>query len=715
MSLALEPVTPHSVPLASFLEEFSESLCSTTAGQLTPLFTPEVLEAAKPVLNLFGEPLIPSQANVTAAMAHAFRYHPSVICSSEMSTGKSRMATGVAALIQAKRVLVLAPPHLVVKWGKEIRTLLPGAQTAILRNLSDVDAFSTLQNHTRWPLFAILSRERAKLSYAKRPSILEKVIHSRQDNRLETYYVYVCPQCGSRVDTKDEIPVTPRTLLPGQQCRTCQSPLWTFDPDGPRRYALADYIGKHHPRCFDLLIADEIQEFKARSSAQALAFALLLGKCRRGLSLTGTLSSGRSTSLFHLLWRMNPAIKAGFKISDEARWVDLYGTWETRTTDEQLHKVIAVGKESKRRVHVSVRERPGISPHIIPHLVSHTAFFQLKDLGMALPPYREFVEEHVLSPDLCKNYETLKLAARDLIAKGRKTRDGHLLSSTIQALLAYPDRAWMGECLTNNKGETLFTLAPLPDHLLLPKEQALLTYVAQQRRLGRRVLVFCTHTQSKDITARLNSILCKAGLRSTILPASIPPERRMQWIDDRTAEGLDALICNPKLIATGLDLIAYPSIKWYEVEYSTYLVRQASRRSWRPFIQKQAVEVSFSLYKQTFQEQAWALVAAGIKSALQTEGDLTSEGLSDYQQTDDLMTQLIRQVLDRNATVLSAETMFAELAALYTIDQRQSDKPVLADTVYPPNPEDILIPETLIPTPRRGKTTSTLQLSLFGA
>ena len=716
MPPTLAAVTPQTVPLATFLQDFSESLCTSTANQLTPLYSPEIFEAAQPIFRQFGKTktLLPAQANIAAAMAHAFTYANSAICSAEMSTGKTLLGGAVAALLRSKRTLVLCPPHLTIKWSKELRELLPGVHVSILRSMSDVRAFAALPPSSQWPLFAILSRERSKLSFSKRPALIAKTQRTTQHDEVMTYQIYLCPQCGKRVDTKDDIPVTPQTLKPGQQCKYCRSPLWTFDPEGPRRYALADFLGRQFPKLFDLLVGDECQEFKARGSAQGLAFSLLINKCRRVLALTGTLSSGKATSLFHILWRMNPLLRTTFKSSDEPRWVDLYGTWETRTTDEQLHKVLVMGKESKRRVHVSVRERPGISPHLIPHLVSNTAFFQLRDLGLALPPYREHVKECHLAGELAQNYERLKAAARMLIPLGRRTRDGHLVSSVIQALLAYPDRAWQGESITDNTGVVRFTLDPLDEGTLLPKEQDLIELIKQERSAGRRVLVYCTHTQTRDITNRLDHILQHAGLRSAILPATVAPERRMQWIDDRTTQGLDVLITNPRLVSTGLDLIDYPTLAWFEVDYSTYLVRQASRRSWRPFLQKRPVHVEFLLYRQTMQEHAWALVAAGIKSALQTEGDLTASGICHYQQADDIMTQLVQQVLDQNASVLSAESMFAELAVLYEQDRPAAPAEDPApEIVYPPTPPKPPIIHAAVRPSKRDQSVN--QLPLFAA
>jgi len=707
--------TPITVPLGEFLETFSDALCTTTANQLTPQFTSQLLDLVQPKLRQFGgEPLYPAQGNVTAALAHAFTTHTSAMCSAEMSTGKTRIGTGVAALLRSRRTLIFSPPHLVGKWKDEIHTLLPGAQAVILRSITDILQFTSLPTDGPWPLFGILGRERAKLSYAKRCAMVPKV--TRLDTR--TFQHFHCPQCGHRVDNKDGIPQTPKSLKRGAYCGNCQSPLWTYDPTGPRRVALADYLGKKHPRLFDFLILDEAHEAKSLGSAQGLAFGLLAQKYRRVLALTGTLSSGKSTSIFHILWRMNPELKAAFKHTDEARWVDLYGTWETRTTQADVHQVLLVGKESKRRVHVTVRERPGISPHIIPYLVSNTAFFQLRDLGVALPPYKEHVQECHLTSELQANYEQLKQAARRLIPIGRRNKDGHLISSLVQALLAYPDRATQGETITDKHGTIRFQLEPLSDDVILPKEQALIDLILRERTQGRRVLVYCTHTQTKDITTRLHRLLNAAGIRSLILTAAVNPERRMQWITDQTRQGLDALLCNPKLVATGLDLLDYPTIAWMEVDYSTYLVRQASRRSWR-IKQTHPVHVHYFLYKGSVQEHAWAHVAAGINEGLKTEGDLTSEGINLYQQPDDLMTEIIKQVLDRNASVLSAETMFAQLAQTYQQDgiRDTSDIPITPDPIstqtYPETPPQLIIPPNI--TTRKKCHDTTIQLNLFAA
>ena len=74
-----------------------------------------------------------------------------------------------------------------------------------------------------------------------------------------------------------------------RNCADCGSPLWQADKSGPARYPLADYV-KHRMRgFFDLLVGDEVHEYKGRGSAQGIAAGVLADACGKSLSLSGTL------------------------------------------------------------------------------------------------------------------------------------------------------------------------------------------------------------------------------------------------------------------------------------------------------------------------------------------------------------------------------------------------------------------------------------------
>ena len=57
------------------------------------------------------------------------------------------------------------------------------------------------------------------------------------------------------------------------------------------------------------------------------------------------------------------------------------------------------------------------------------------------------------------------------------------------------------------------------------------------------------------------------GLRVAILGSNIDPRKREEWIAKR-ANTIDVLICNPRLVETGLDLVQFSTVIFFEIEYS---------------------------------------------------------------------------------------------------------------------------------------------------
>ena len=99
---------------------------------------------------------------------------------------------------------------------------------------------------------------------------------------------------------------------------------------------------------------------------------------------------------------------------------------------------------------------------------------------------------------------------------------------------------------------------------------------------------------------------------------------------------------------TGLDLVDFPTLVWYETDYSVYTMRQASRRSWR-IGQNQPVKVVFMVYDGTIQTDALKLVAKKMQSSLAVEGELPEEGLTTFgDDGQDLMMTLAKQIVNED-------------------------------------------------------------------
>src|SRR5206468_12343082 len=85
----------------------------------------------------------------------------------------------------------------------------------------------------------------------------------------------------------------------------------------------------------------------------------------------------------------------------------------------------------------------------------------------------------------------------------------------------------------------------------------------------------------RDVTRRLETILSAQGIRVAVLTSQLPPDHREIWYEREMRKGTEVVICHPRLVQTGLDLIQFPTLIFYQSGYSIYVLRQASRRSWR--------------------------------------------------------------------------------------------------------------------------------------
>ena len=493
---------------------------------------------------------------------------------------------------------------------------MPGARTAIVRRVGDLTAvrrhdaaFAGSGGAGAPPLFVILSRESAKLGYRWRPAYVERLAGRAgggvRDEAGRPLKAVCCPRCGQVVRDEKGIPLEAADLgrkklrctadLPGDRAtrrpetfdarrpetaRRCNAPLWTADRTGPRRFPLADYILRRMPGFFDLVIADEGHEFKARGSAQGLALAALACAADRTLLMTGSLLGGYSSTLFHLLYRIDPAIRREFAYADELRWVARYGIIE-RITTKDGEEAGEDGRVSKRRGGRAKQiERPGIAPAILFHLIDKAVFLRLADVASGLPAYREHVvlfnldrtevsvgpaadpaDPAVPGPvsSQARAYERLAGALRVAVLQALAGGSRRLLGAYLQTLLAWPDACTREEAVVDPDGDRVIASAPaLPADRRYPKEVALLDLARRERAAGRRVLVLVTHTETRDLTPRITAILEAEGLRVAVLKShTVAADRREEWVAARVREGIDVLVCNPRIVQTGLDYVEY--------------------------------------------------------------------------------------------------------------------------------------------------------------
>jgi hypothetical protein len=151
------------------------------------------------------------------------------------------------------------------------------------------------------------------------------------------------------------------------------------------------------------------------------------------------------------------------------------------------------------------------------------------------------------------------------------------------------------------------------------------------------------------------------------------------------------------LVETGLDLLWFPTIYFYQTGYSLHTLRQASRRSWR-IGQKNPVMVKFFVYKGTTQTTCLRLMGKKMLVALMMEGKFSGEGIHSLEADDDMMSAMARELVERGRVGESANAVWADLKRERAIQMPAA--PVVLPTPESEGnelPEPNCLPELLSP------------------
>jgi len=709
--------------LSEFMKVHGEKIAAHVLETYKPIYNldPTVNEIA--VLDRLGTQrkalpgqeragLLPAQRHAAAALARSIRKNGVANCQAEMGTGKTTISTGVIELLDAYPAIVLCPPHLVPKWIREIEEVIPGAYAREIRRIGrnsdevyDVNdvrefldqykaAYDTAQkkggSKPKW--VAVVAHTSAKFGAGWQPAVINRKARDPLTGKIVD--ACACPGCGKVVMVEKDgfvVPVTDASELaekrqfchnriPGWELdadgrtkldtngdsvwgtRPCGTPLFEFN--GARRHSISEYITKHATGAFKLLIADEVHQFKSKSSDRGVAFHQLVTAVKWTLTLTGTFFGGKSTSIFWLLHRLNYGVRRDFAFHDEKRWARLYGVLETtrrrRRNEDADEDGVYTGN---RRYRNQAKEQPGVSPAIVSRLLDTTIFLSLKDLNLALPSYKEEVVALDMLDDQGQQYHSMDRSLKQLAIQSSR-----YLSTWLQWTLARPNSAFRDEVVVvdevddgDGKSVRRVPLMELPainpnGHKWLPKENWLADFCKVEKQQGRKVLVYVRQTGTRDIQDRVMMPLQANGLRVSILSGNVDPRKREEWIAKRV-NTIDVLICNPRLVETGLDLVQFSTVVFFEIEYSLYTLWQSVRRVWR-LGQTQPVKAIFSVYSSAMEATALALMGKKMKAAQLVYGDEVG-GAIVPEEEGDFLTQLARDVLE-GAKLSDLQTLFAD-------------------------------------------------------
>ena len=620
-----------------------------------------------------------AQTVAISALLKGFRKKRVLGLVAEMGCGKTLQSTYVTRLWAEKkgyptRNLILCPPTLVSTWKEELSEVLGDSAVVIDANGPDVIALlSKLRNEPFIPAkqeYWIIGLNRMKTNAA-----WESKLQVNKAGRL------CCPDCftvqakssladsdGKEADEdfaysvfeEDEWQLKHRRTI----CNHCKSPMWGNKNPHEKTYAPVFFIKKYLKRHFHFLVADEVHKMKGGETLQGAVLGQLAETLPKTLILTGTLSGGKASDVFYLIQRAF-ALNFGREeraeklpsYSELAKFVEKYGSIE-RVYRKTRFIDASTGRHSKEST--TIRELPGISPELLAHIfLEHTVFLRISDISDALPPYKEVLEFVDMDDEVKDIYDDFEKNIRHLIQNNMfsKDRDMRIVGQMMSSLMAWPDTPEKQIDIVDKKDKVVLTLPPLDNDILTPKDERLIECVQEANSQGRKCLIFAEYTGMGALD-HLEKRLSDAGLRVLVMKPSVPTHKRLEWIRNKMATGLyDNLICNPKLVETGLNLREFPEILFWQTGFSTFVLRQASRRSWRPG-QRQDVVVRFFIARGTIQEKAMALIAQKLQNALILEGELTDKGLVSLSGSNSI-SDLAREMLSATDGENSLESIFA--------------------------------------------------------
>ncbi len=753
--------------IPTYLKTYASELGQRIVDLYPPLHN--IDDPVSPLLDqLLREPF---QAQKVAVMGVVKKFQESRAAAvvAECGAGKTLIALASLWVHSEGRgftAIYLCPPHLVNKISREALITLPGVRVFFVEGIRDSNGSdapsgvnevklrrgqivreglrTTLTDlrlardgqsaGERWrrkicpgPALFIMSRERGKLSYrwrhvyeiARSGCFQGSVVNA--DSGKPVYL----GEDGERLLVTDFKKAKLREVLGGgtgeegrKERRSFYSALWEADGRRLRRFAPASFIGRYMKGYFDYFVADEVHELKGEDTAQGNVLGTLAACAGHTLVLTGTLLGGYAEELYPILFRLDARklIVRGFEHDEGGMraFGETYGLLEKITVIEPADNACSEGRITKR-----VRRRPGASPLVFGHyLMDLAAFLSLEDISSELPPYREEVVAVEMDPPLKAAYEELEGRIKEALRKRRGNQS--VVSTALNALLGYADRPHGWGELTGfeynpeTERRERFEIArpqDLDESVVWAKERRLVEEAKKCVASGRRMQVYAVFTRKRDVTARLEAILAKEGLRVAVLKAEVKPEAREAWYEKKLREGVEIFIAHPRLIALGLDLNFAADILFFQTGYSIFTLRQASRRSWR-IGQRQNVVVRFLHYAGTMQETCLRLMGKKLLVSLAMEGKFAAEGLQAMEEGEDLLMAMARELVTEQHIGETADQVWKSLQneqarVLGVRSQERTESAVETQTGMLTSPESLVQPAAPI-----GVTE---QLVMFGA
>lgn len=248
LSVAIDPdesqESSDSMALTDFIDGFGMGLLRNVE-QAYPARYQEPCMMRDMVLQSLKRVPFEAQADVVQAVSRLLIDDDAsaAIINAEMGTGKTMMAIATTAVLHAEgkahHILVLAPPHLVYKWRREILDTVENAQVHVLNGPDTLMTLLKIRQMRKGthdgPVYFILGRVRMRMGYHWSPAFRVKRTRRRfKDDQGNTIIRSTertqCPDCYTDINNEDGDNYLPTGFPRDRQlwCEHCKSPLWTL-------------------------------------------------------------------------------------------------------------------------------------------------------------------------------------------------------------------------------------------------------------------------------------------------------------------------------------------------------------------------------------------------------------------------------------------------------------------------------------------------------
>ncbi|HUN10445.1 MAG TPA: helicase-related protein [Aggregatilineales bacterium] len=700
--------------------------------------------------------LYTAQKHVIAAVTRGLQDRDSILLIGQMGVGKTALG-GATAIAIASHIatafqdqmrpeqitLIVAPPHLIDKWKRELASIAPKAVIERLDRHEEVKAFMQRAEAlpANIPKIGLIKRDLTKLGCAWEPSVVWRAEATTlwqhgasvpdgylPDQRIRRERLPKCPHCGGTVMQEKKgvsAPASQSWLEGGKRsCAVCNAPLWRESRDrgsqpkpGQKyatrnpRYRLDEYLKRLYPDRVYLLIWDEVHEAQHGDTGNGESFSRMAGMAKKVLAMTGTPFNGRASSTFNLEYALNPRVRQRYNwggakrfsrkqrgthtfqevISEganqrgraESRWVADMGVREQVVEERPSYDRDTGAYTGTSTYERPYQEAPGISPLLIAEVLDHAIFFSLGDLGKALPQYEEIALPVELDTDVYAEYDRTRQRLKDYLIQRRWEGDTTFRGAYLQWSMGWVNAPFRPYEVIHNLKHPItgakepYMVASIPSYgedRIFAKEQALIDLVRDELAADRPCVIYFRQTATRDIQPRLESLIRQhvPQARTFILANSVDAERREAVIDREIAKGTNVVLCNPELVKTGLDLIHFPTLIFYEIVFNLSTMMQAAARSYRLNQTHTHCKVYYLFAEGTMEQTAVQLMSRKQRAAKLLTGDIGLTGLDALTEGEGGFEEALLEAIGRDETLLDPTELFKTEAKVGEIDQEDA-------------------------------------------